>query len=57
MADDPNECREQAERYIALAAALYSFRNIQQMVQKRIKIKRSDYSCLLALSAIAFGAF
>ena len=57
MAGDPNECREQAERYIALAAALSSFQNLRRMFEQQILRKTSDYSHLLALSAIAFGAF
>ena len=57
MADDPNECREQAERYQALAAALRSFRNIRRVFGQQILRKTSDYSHLLALPALAFGAF
>jgi hypothetical protein len=56
MADDPNECGEQAERYIALDAVL---RNIRRMFEQHIPRKTSDCSWLFALSyqAVAFGAF
>jgi hypothetical protein len=59
MAGDPNECGEQAERYIALDAILRSYRNIRRMFEQHIPRRTSDRSWLFALSyqAVAFGAF
>jgi hypothetical protein len=60
MADDPNECREQAERYRpTVPELLHAIQQIRQTFEEWISRRRSEYSCSVALAslAIAFAAF
>jgi hypothetical protein len=60
MADDPNECREQTERYRpTVPELLRSLQKIQQTFHEWISRRSCDYSCsvILASLAIAFELF